>query len=94
MVPTLRPGDHVIVLRRRVRAGDVAAVRDPREPSRILVKRVEKVDRDGLVTVAGDNPGASTDSRHFGPLAPALVVGRVVYRYAPTDRAGRVGRAG
>jgi mitochondrial inner membrane protease subunit 1 len=94
MVPTLDPGDHVIVLRRRVRAGDVAAVRDPREPSRILVKRVETVDGDGSVTLAGDNPDASTDSRHFGPVAPAFVVGRVVYRYAPTDRAGWVGRAG
>ena len=91
MLPTLSPGDHVIAVRRRVRAGDVAAVRDPRAPSRILVKRVERVDANGAVTVAGDNPDASTDSRHFGPVAPALVVGRVVYRYSPSDRAGRVG---
>ena len=91
MHPTLHAGDHVIAVRRRVRTGDIVAIRDPRRPSRILVKRVEQVEANGAVTVAGDNPGASTDSRHFGPVVPSLVVGRVVYRYAPSDRAGRVG---
>lgn len=91
MHPTLHAGDHVIVIRRRVRTGDIVAIRDPRRPARILVKRVERVDANGAVTVAGDNPEASTDSRHFGLIAPSLVVGRVVYRYAPSERAGRVG---
>ena len=91
MLPTLHAGDHLIAVRRRVRTGDIVAIRDPRTPSRILVKRVERVDPNGAVTVAGDNPESSTDSRHFGPVAPSLVVGRVVYRYAPSARAGRVG---
>jgi nickel-type superoxide dismutase maturation protease len=91
MRPTLEPGDRLLVLRRAVRAGDLVAVVDPRLPSRLMVKRVVAVDVDGSVTVAGDDPPASTDSRHFGRVPRDLVRGRVVYRYAPTARAGTLG---
>lgn len=90
MVPTLDPGDRVVVVRRRPAPGEVAAVRDPRLPSRVMVKRVVEVREDGSVLVAGDNPALSTDSRHFGPVPRRLVLGRVAYRYAPASRAGRV----
>lgn len=90
MEPTLAPGDRLLAVRaRRVRAGDVVAVRDPRRPDRILVKRVGAVLEDGVV-VRGDNESASTDSRRFGPVEPGAVVGRVVRRYAPAWRAGPV----
>jgi nickel-type superoxide dismutase maturation protease len=93
MVPALLSGDHVLVVRTRPRVGDVVALRDPREPERIVVKRVVSVDRRGI-EVAGDNPSASTDSRQFGVVPHRLFVGRVVYRYAPKERAGRItGRA-
>ena len=91
MTPTLHSGDRVIAVRARVRVGDIAAVRDPRTPERIIVKRVERVDPDG-VTVVGDNRDASTDSRHFGRVPAQLLVGLVVYRYAPASRAGRLSR--
>ena len=89
MTPTLRPGDRLLVVRLRPRIGDVVAVRDPREPSRTMLKRVTTLDGD-RVEVRGDNADASTDSRAFGPLPRALVLGRAVYRYAPRHRAGRV----
>ena len=90
MRPALLAGDRVVVLRwARARPGDVVAIRDPRRPERILVKRVEQIDRT-TVSVLGDDPGASTDSRHFGPVARRLLLGRAVYRYFPTDRAGRL----
>lgn len=90
MQPTLAPGDRVLVFGRRVRVGDLAAVRDPRRPDRVLVKRVVAVDETtGAVEVAGDNPDASTDSRAFGPVASPLVVGRVRWRYLPRARRGR-----
>jgi nickel-type superoxide dismutase maturation protease len=95
MRPLLEPGDRLLVARHpwwRPRSGDVVAVVDPRDGERILVKRVEGVDTsgDGLVTVVGDNPAASTDSRTFGAVDPRLVLGRAVYRYWPDARRGRL----
>jgi len=68
----------------------VVAVVDPREPNRVLVKRVDGVDEGGPVTVVGDNPAASTDSRTFGAVDADLVLGRAVYRYWPEARRGRL----
>jgi signal peptidase I len=51
------------------------------------VKRVATVDP---LTVVGDNRDASTDSRVFGALDRRDVVGRVVYRYLPEGRRGRL----
>jgi type IV secretory pathway protease TraF len=67
--------------------GDVVAVVDPRTPARTLVKRVAESGPGG-VTVLGDNPPASTDSRQLGPLPVAAVRGRALYRYFPDDRRG------
>jgi nickel-type superoxide dismutase maturation protease len=95
MVPTLLPGDRVVALGALApRVGDVVAVADPRAPGRLLVKRVVAVGRDHSVEVAGDNPASSTDSRSFGPVAGRLVAGRVVWRYWPTERRGRLDRRG
>jgi nickel-type superoxide dismutase maturation protease len=90
MRPGLQGGDRLLVMRaRRVRKGDVVAVADPRRPARVVVKRVAAVGPDG-VTVLGDDPDASTDSRTYGPVPRALVQGRAVYRYWPEDRRGRI----
>jgi inner membrane protease subunit 1 len=90
MEPTLAPGDRLLVARTRgLHAGDVVAVRDPRDRRRVLVKRIGAVLEDGLV-LHGDNPGASTDSRTLGPVPSSAVLGRVVRRYAPSWRAGPV----
>jgi nickel-type superoxide dismutase maturation protease len=94
MLPALAPGDRLLVLRHprwRWRAGQVAALRDPRHPdAALLVKRVAAVTPGG-VEVRGDHPAASTDSRTFGPVPPPLMVGPVLYRYWPRERAGRIG---
>ncbi len=91
MEPTLAPGDRLLVARtgHGFHAGDVVAVRDPRDRRRVLVKRIGAVLEDGLV-LHGDNPGASTDSRSFGLVPSSAVLGRVVRRYAPSWRAGPV----
>lgn len=90
MVPTLAPGDRLVVRRhRRPLVGDLVALRDPRLPSRLLVKRVHAVGAAGL-DVRGDNPSESTDSRTFGPVDPSTVTGKVVYRYHPPARVGRI----
>ena len=96
MVPTLLPGDGVLVLqgfgpfRPSIRVGDVVALVDPRDTQRIVIKRVAGFEGGGVV-VQGDNDAASTDSRHFGPVTPGALRGRVVYRYHPESRRGRLG---
>lgn len=91
MHPTLEPADRVLVLPLRARVGDVIALRDPRVPARVIIKRVHDI-VDGELDVRGDNTAASTDSRTFGPVGRRAVLGRVVYRYAPAGRSGRVRR--
>jgi nickel-type superoxide dismutase maturation protease len=95
MSPTLRPGDRLVVMARPwgpprwPKPGQVVAVRDPRRPDRILIKRVAAVHRGtGTVEVLGDDRTTSTDSRAFGPVPRSSIVGRAVYRYAPGGRSG------
>jgi type IV secretory pathway protease TraF len=54
-----------------------------------MVKRVAMVGH-ADVTVRGDNPAASTDSRTFGPVPRELILGRAVYRYGPEHRRGKL----
>ncbi len=62
---------------------------DPRDAGRELVKRVARVDEDG-VTLRGDNAAFSTDARVFGSLPASAVRWRVILRYWPLRHAGRV----
>lgn len=81
MLPGLADGDYVVVWRgARAKPGRVVALRDPRFPERVVVKRVSRRVAEGW-WVLGDNPAASTDSRQFGPVPDYLVVGRVLFRY-------------
>ena len=89
MSPTLGPGDRLLVMRRfRPRPGQVVTLVDPRS-GRVIVKRVASVSVAG-VEVTGDNPEASTDSRVFGNVPAGALRGRVVYRYFPESRRGRL----
>ncbi len=86
MRPVLRPGDRLLVRRTdRVRPGEIAVVRDPRDGRSLWIKRVHDVTDDG-VDVRGDAPDRSTDSRQVGPVPRRLVVGRVVRRYSSVGR--------
>ncbi len=87
MLPTLRPGDQLLVRRDAlVRVGDVVAARRPDRPFLVVVKRVERVTADGRWWLAGDNAAASDDSRVFGPVHSEDLLGRVVWRYWPPLR--------
>ncbi len=64
--------------------------RDPEARGTFIVKRVQALTAAGDVVVRGDNVNLSRDSRHFGPVPRALVVGRALYRYLPGGRRGRL----
>jgi phage repressor protein C with HTH and peptisase S24 domain len=75
MVPTLRPGDTVLVRRdARVAPGDVVLGRFDDVPTPVL-KRLRSVTPDGRGVLASDNDAAGGDSRTHGP---GEVLGRVV----------------
>lgn len=85
MTPAFSDGQRVLVNRlaywfREPKPGDVVIVRDPRDPARALLKRIDRRANGGWL-VLGDNPAASTDSRHFGPVAKSLLIGKVWARY-------------
>jgi signal peptidase I len=105
MRPTLERGDRVVVVRgaRRLRRDDVVALVDPEGTGGTVIKRIAARPGqsvtisedwalhagDGYV-VLGDQRTLSTDSRHYGPVSLAAIRGRVVYRYHPPARSGRV----
>ncbi len=82
MQPALRPGDRLVVATwLEPRVGDIIVLHDPERALAYSVKRVAAITEDALVDVRGDNVNVSRDSRHFGPVQPELVIGRVVFRY-------------
>lgn len=83
MTPTLKPGDVILVdLRaykdKKPKNGDIITFRKPEEPRKILVKRVQANLAEEEYYVIGDNPSASRDSRHYGPIKFSSITGRVI----------------
>jgi nickel-type superoxide dismutase maturation protease len=90
MRPTLAPGDLVLVDPRAYRAdrprrGEVVVARHPFRADLRLVKRVVATREDGRCVLAGDDRGASTDSRTLGAVPGSLILGRVVARLGGRD---------
>ena len=83
MLPTLRPGDCLLVRPgARVRPGDLVVARFPCRPELLVVKRaVRPVGAQWWIE--GDNGAATDDSRAYGP---ADVQARVLLRYWPLRR--------
>ncbi len=97
MSPTLEPGDFALaVTPGRLRRGDVVVIEHPDRPGFELVKRItglpDEMAPDGGILeadrywVEGDNPEASTDSRHFGPVPIDRVKARVRVVFWPPAR--------
>jgi signal peptidase I len=97
MAPTLVPGDWALaVTPGRLRRGDVIVFEHPSRRGFELVKRItgipDELAPDGRILeadewwVEGDNPDASTDSRHFGPITTDKVRARLRLIYWPPSR--------
>lgn len=57
--------------------GAVVLVRHPYRRDLRLVKRLAGFDMEGRLSLRGDVPAGSTDSRHFGSVAAGLLLGTV-----------------
>lgn len=96
MLPALRAGDYVLATAppKWVEApwrGWVVVARRPDRPDLELIKRVaEPAGPGNSLTVRGDNPHSSTDSRSFGPVPRINLIGVVWLRYWPLARIGLV----
>lgn len=91
MEPSYHAGDRLLVnrwayIRSVPQPGDVVVLRDPEYPSRHLIKRVATAPGDAPRDLAefyvlGDNAAMSRDSRHFGAIPRAAIIGQVWRRY-------------
>lgn len=89
MLPTLRPGDRLLVSHRRVpHTGDVVVARFA--DGTLAVKRAaeRRTTRSGEPGwwLLSDNPDDGVDSRHRGPVAEADVIAVTVARIWPRPR--------
>lgn len=83
MLPTLRPGDHLVLhYGAPVRPGDVVVLRHPFQHDLLIVKRVVERRPSGW-WVRGDNPAVANDSREFGAVPEELLVARAWARLRP-----------
>jgi nickel-type superoxide dismutase maturation protease len=76
MEPTLKKGEHVFTFNWfiNLKVGDiVVALVD----QRIMIKRLTKVE-EKKVFLEGDNKNQSTDSRKFGFIDKAKIIGKVI----------------
>ena len=85
MEPTVKKYERVLVfgwayLFYAPKTGDLVVVLDPRDGERKLLKRITRVDGEGL-WIEGDNRQSSADSQIFGPVAKDRILGRVVLCY-------------
>lgn len=81
MEPTFREGQTLLVsaipyLFQQPRIGEVVVIKDSRD-GRLLLKRITKKEEDSFFVV-GDSPKDSTDSRTFGSITKADIVGKVI----------------
>jgi len=81
MWPTFSNGDvlgfHLNPDPKSVAVDDVLLVKHPLKPTVLMVKRLIRIEADGRLFVAGDQPDptASEDSHNFGTLQPDHVLG-------------------
>ena len=86
MLPGLAAGDEILVDKRAYRTttpqiGDLVVARRPDRPEVEMLKRVTAVTENGRFFLTGDNPDASTDSRHFGPVSASDILGKVTSKF-------------
>ncbi|MGF1590111.1 MAG: nickel-type superoxide dismutase maturation protease [Pleurocapsa sp.] len=87
MQPFLNPGDEILVdpyayHKNLPRINDIVVTKHPQVNNLKIVKRVSAIERNDQYFLTGDNPIASTDSRHWGVVGLLDIVGKVTSRFA------------
>ena len=90
MLPGLKPGQRLLVKSlakpdKPPSQGSVVVCHHPSDFNLVITKRVWQ-SNDGWLELRGDNPVASTDSRHFGQVPLDHVIGVVTAVIPPTGR--------
>lgn len=81
MFPTLKAGDRVLIDKKAaIGVDDVVVAHHPFKSSVKIVKRISAIESEGEISLAGDNPSESSDSRVLGPFRHKDVIGKVVSR--------------
>ena len=77
MLPTLKPGQDVLVWCwfNKYKIGDIVVIN---QNGRVMVKRIHLY-HGRNISVLGDNPKESTDSRNFGPIRKEQIIGKVIW---------------
>jgi Signal peptidase, peptidase S26 len=107
MAPALAPGDWLLLdptTRGWPRRGSIVVFHEP-DSGILAIKRVAAGPGDRVripagilhlgpdeVWLLGDNAAVSIDSRRYGPVTLAALVGRVWFRYGPTRRVRPIAR--
>jgi nickel-type superoxide dismutase maturation protease len=80
MMPLLKPEDEVLIASSAsipLNAGDIVVARHPHRTDLVIVKKIEAITSGGQFVLAGLNSEESTDSRDFGAIDRADVIGKV-----------------
>lgn len=86
MLPILQPGDEIIVDPRAYERSlpqieDIVVTVHPLQKNLTIVKRIAACERGDRYFLLGDNPNGSTDSRHWGTIKLADIIGKVTSQF-------------
>lgn len=91
--------------KRKLRVGDVVILVSPRDPTKVMIKRLVAMPGDSILIVEtgetqvideghcwveGDNQQSSYDSNNFGQVPLGLIEGKVCFIVWPLQRMGRI----
>jgi len=77
MEPALQNGATVWGRKGGIAPGRIAVFTEPGRPHLVTIKRIAEMSEEG-VWVVGDNPDQSRDSRHYGWVPRAFVLGTLL----------------
>lgn len=88
MLPLLKPGDEILIDPHAYRKSlpqidDIIVTIHPLQRNLTIVKRISAIDINNCKRffLVGDNPEASTDSRHWGTIKLADILGKVTNQF-------------